>query len=56
MVFYDYESIPNGCLDAYEVKVNEDIFKYITGKGKTNLSIPQILLFLNGLLKFAPSS
>ena len=20
--------IPNGCFDAYEVKVNEDIFKY----------------------------
>ena len=22
------QSIPNGCFDAYEVKVNKDIFKY----------------------------
>ena len=27
------QSIPNGCLDAYEVKENKDTFKYQT-KGK----------------------
>ena len=37
--------IPNGCFDAYEVKVNKDIFKYVSGKGKTNLSIPEIFYF-----------
>ena len=36
-------NIPNGFLDAYEVKVNIDICKYISGKGKSNLSIPVIL-------------
>ena len=36
------EAIPNGCLDAYEVKLNKDIFKYISDKGTTNLSIPEI--------------
>ena len=44
--------IPNGCFDAYEVKVNKDIFTYISGKGKTNLSIPEIFSFFNGLLEF----
>ena len=29
--------IPNGCLDAYEVKVNKDTCKY-----QTDLSIPEI--------------
>ena len=29
-------------MDAYEVKVNIDIFKYVSGKGKTNLSIREI--------------
>ena len=33
--------LPNGCFDAYEVKVNKDIFKY-QEKGKSNLSIPEI--------------
>ena len=34
------EFIPNRCFDAYEVKVNKDICKYVSGEGKTNLSIP----------------
>ena len=25
---YILQPIPNGCIDAYEVKVNKDIFKY----------------------------
>ena len=33
--------IPNGCFDAYEVKVNKDISKY-QEKVKHNLSIPDI--------------
>ena len=44
--------IPNGWLDAYEVKVNIDIFKY-QEKGETNLSIPEIFSFFNSLLEFA---
>ena len=34
-------TIPDGWFDAYEVKVNEDFF-FVSGKGKTNLSIPDI--------------
>ena len=45
--------IPNGCVDAYEVKVNKGIFKYISGIGKTNLSIPEFLKIFNDLLEFA---
>ena len=51
-------NIPNGCLDAYEVKVNIDISKYqekvkLMGT-QTNLSIPEIFFsFCNGLLEFA---
>ena len=42
-------SIPNGCLDVYEVKVNKDIFKY---QKKVKL-ISQLQRFFNDLLEFA---
>ena len=32
--------ISNGCFDAYEVKINRDFL--VSGKGKSNLSIPEI--------------
>jgi hypothetical protein len=41
--------IPNGCLDAYEVKVNIDIFKY---QEKVKL-IQRFFSFFNGLLELA---
>ena len=34
--------IPNGCLDAYEVKVNIDIFQYQEKVKLSNLSFPEI--------------
>ena len=33
-------NISNGCFDAYEVKINRDFL--VSGKGKSNLSIPEI--------------
>ena len=40
--------IPNGCFDAYEVKVNKDIFKV-----KLISQFQRFFLFFNGLLEFA---
>ena len=44
--------IPNGCFDAYEVKVNRDIFKY-QEKVKLISQFQMYFLFFNGLLEFA---
>ena len=44
--------IPNGCLDAYEVKVNIDIFKY-QEKVKLISQFQRFFSFFNGLLEFA---
>ena len=44
--------IPNGCFDAYEVKVNKDIFKY-QEKVKLISQFQRFFLFFNGLLEFA---
>ena len=44
-------TIPNGCFDAYELKV-KNIFPSMR-KRKTNLSIPGMYLFFNGLSEFA---
>ena len=44
--------IPNGCVDAYEVKVNKDIFKY-QEKVKLISQFQRFLSFFNGLLEFA---
>ena len=41
--------IPNGCLDAYEVKVNMDIFKY-QEKVKLISQFQRFILFFNGFL------
>ena len=46
------QCIPNGCLDAYEVKGNIDIFKYHE-KVKPISQFQRFLLFFNGLLEFA---
>ena len=46
------EPIPNGCFDAYEVKVNKDIFKY-QEKVKLISQFQRFFLFFNGLLEFA---
>ena len=40
--------IPNGCLDAYEVKVNIDIFKY-QEKEKLISQFQRFFTFSNGL-------
>ena len=45
-------SIPNGCFDAYEVKVNKDIFKY-QEKVKVISQFQRSFRFFNGLLEFA---
>ena len=44
--------IPNGCFDAYEVKVYKDIFKY-QKKVKLISQFQRFFKFFNGLLKFA---
>ena len=44
--------IPNGCLDAYEVKGNIDIFKY-QEKVKPISQFQRFLSFFKGLLEFA---
>ena len=44
--------IPNGCFDAYEVKVNKDIFKYQETVKLTYL-FQRFLKIFNGLLEFA---
>ena len=44
--------IPNGCLDAYEVKVNIDIFKY-QEKVKLISQFQRFFSFFNGLLELA---
>ena len=44
--------IPNGCLDAYEVKVNIDIFKY-QEKVKPISQFQRFFKFFNGLLEFS---
>ena len=44
-------SIPNGCFDAYEVKVNKGIFKY-QEKVKLVSRFQIYFLFFNGLFKF----
>ena len=44
--------IPNGCFDAYEVKVNKDIFKY-QEKVKLVSQFQRFIVFFNGLLEFA---
>ena len=38
-------------MDAYEVKVNKDIFKYVSGKAKTNLSILEIFYIFQWLFR-----
>ena len=43
--------IPNGCFDAYEVKVNKDICKY-QEKVKLVSRFQIYFLFFNGLLEF----
>ena len=43
--------IPNGCVDAYEVKVNKGIFKY-QEKVKLVSRFQIYFLFFNGLFKF----
>ena len=45
-------SIPNGCLDAYEVKVNIDIFQY-QEKVKIISQFQRFFSFYNGLLELA---
>ena len=47
----DVLAIPNGCLDAYEVKVNIDIFKY-QEKAKLISQFQDFFSFFNGLLEF----
>ena len=42
------KNIPNECLDAYEVKVNIDIFKY-QEKVKLISQFQRFLTFFNGL-------
>ena len=42
----------NGCFDAYEVKVNKDIFKY-QEKVKLISQFQRFLKFFNGLLEFS---
>ena len=44
--------LPNGCFDAYEVKVNKGIFKY-KEKVKLISQFQRFFLFFNGLLEFA---
>ena len=44
--------IPNGCLDAYEVKVNIDISKY-QEKVKLISQFQRFFSFFNSLLEFA---
>ena len=46
------QNIPNGCLDAYEVKVNIDILKY-QEKLKPMSQFQILFSFFNGLLEFA---
>ena len=45
-------SIPNGCFDAYEVKVNNDISKY-QEKVKLISQFQRFLKIFNSLLEFA---
>ena len=52
---YTRINIPNGCLDAYEVKVNIGIFKY-QEKVKLISKFQRFFSFFNGLLEFAPLS
>ena len=47
--------IPNGCFDAYDVKVNKDIFKY-QEKVKLISQFQRFFLFFNGLLEIASVS
>ena len=42
----------NGCFDAYEVKVNKDIFQY-QEKVKLIAQFQRFFKFFNGLLEFA---
>ena len=44
--------IPNGCLDAYEVKVKKDIFKYQENV-KLISQFQRFFSFFNGLLELA---
>ena len=44
--------IPNGCLDAYEVKVDIDIFKY-QEKVRLISQFQRFFSFFNSLLEFA---
>ena len=44
--------IPNGCLDAYEVKLNIDIFKY-QETVKLISQFQRFFSFFNGFLEFA---
>ena len=44
--------IPNGWFDAYEVKVNKDIFQY-QEKVKLISQFQRFFSFFNGLLEFA---
>ena len=52
LVYKKIFHIPNGCYDAYEVKVNKDIFKY-QEKVKLISQFQRFFLFFNGLLEFA---
>ena len=46
------QHIPNGCFDAYEVKVNKDIFEY-QEKVKLISQFRRFFKFFNGSLEFA---
>ena len=48
-IFVEILHIPNGCFDAYEVKVNKDIFQY-QEKVKLITQFQRFILFFNGFL------
>ena len=50
--FGTIQSIPNGCFDAYEVKVNKDIFKY-QEKVKVISQFQRFFKIFNGLFPYA---
>ena len=52
-IFITYlTNIPNGCFNAYEVKVNKDIFKY-QEKVKLTYLFQRFFKIFTGLLEFA---
>ena len=48
-------NIPNGCFDAYEVKINKDIFKH-QEKVKLISQFQRFFKIFNGLIEFASFS